>query len=77
MSEERYVVYYPVCGEWTCDDFDYDWETVDKETVPEVYRAARREEQIARYHQPRADWRRRLQQERDEKNNGDPLWVGK
>jgi hypothetical protein len=67
------IVDFPMCGDWSCDD-DYDWSAVGP-TDP-AYSAVKREEQLVRYHQPRSDWRRRLQQERDERNGGEPLWVG-
>ena len=72
------VIDYPRCGEWTCDDYDYDWDSVrpDDPYDGEDYAAIKREHQIVTYHQPRTDWRRRLEQER-EKSGGDPLWWGK
>ena len=80
MSEKRQaqrVIGYPVCGLWDCDD-EYDWESIGPEDdEPERYRAIKREEQIVLYHQPRDDWPRRLQEERNKLNNGDPLWFGK
>ena len=65
---------YPVCSDWTCDD-DEDWETVGP-TDPD-YPAVKREQAIVYYHQPRDEWRERLQRERDEHSGGDPLWVGR
>lgn len=73
--DTRRRIFYPVCADWECDDVDYDWETVGPDDP--IYRYVKREEQIATYHQPRAEWRKRLQQERDEKNDGRPLWWGK
>ena len=63
---------YPVCGRWDCDDWE-DWETVTPDD--EEYSAAKRERDIVDYHQPRNDWPRRLQEERDRRNGGEPLWV--
>lgn len=68
-------IYYPICGDWTCDDYDYDWEDIDSGDDPERYRAVKREHQIVTYHQPQAMWRSRLQDERDKRNHGDPLWM--
>ena len=65
---------YPECGDWTCDDYDYDWAVATNDD-PE-YAGAKREQQIVRYHQPREDWPRRLREERDKRNGGRPLWSG-
>jgi hypothetical protein len=67
------IVDYPRCGDWTCEDYE-DWDAVGPDE-PERYRAVKREHQIVHYHQPRSDWLRRLQAERDERNDGEPLWV--
>lgn len=67
-------VFYPTCSDWTCDD-DEDWEWIGPED--EDYSAVRREEQIARYHQPRDKWPERLHEERARLSGGDPLWWGK
>ena len=67
-------IYYPTCSDWSCDD-DYDWELIGPDD--EDYAAVKREEQIARYHEPRTQWRERLQEERDRLSGGDPLWWGK
>jgi hypothetical protein len=75
-AQPRRVIAYPTCGDWSCDD-DYDWEAVGDGDSPEFYGAVKREEQIVRYHEPRDGWRRRLQEERDKRNGGDPLWFGK
>ena len=64
---------YPICGDWMCDDHDYDWESIGPED--EGYSAVKREQQIVDYHEPRDLWRRRLQTERDERNHGAPLWM--
>lgn len=66
------VVTFPTCADWTCDD-EVDWEAAAPGD-PE-YRGAKREEQLVRYHQPRHQWRERLQRERDERNGGRPLWA--
>lgn len=70
----RPVIDYPSCSDWTCDD-DEDWDAVGPED--EDYPAIRREHDIVYYHEPRTDWRRRLQEERDRLSGGDPLWWGK
>ena len=64
---------YPICGQWDCDDFEYDWEWIGPDEPG--YSAVKREQQIVDYHEPRAEWRSRLQAERDKHNNGDRLWV--
>jgi hypothetical protein len=63
---------FPVCGDWSCDD-EEDWD-VAAPGDPE-YPGAKREEQLARYHQPRSEWRERLQAERDRRSGGRPLWM--
>lgn len=63
---------YPVCGDWACDD-EEDWGTATPGD-PE-YRGAKRERQIALYHEPRSEWRERLWAERLRRNAGPPLWV--
>lgn len=68
-------IHFPECGDWTCDDFEYDWDFVGR--ANEDYAAVKREHDIAYYHEPRDDWRRRLQAERDRLSGGDPLWWGK
>lgn len=76
QSAQR-VIFYPVCGNWDCDD-GYDWESIGPDDyAQERYRAIKCEERIVLYHQPRDDWARRLQEERNKLNNGDPLWFGK
>ena len=65
-------IFYPICGRWDCDDYDYDWENVDCSDLR--YPAVKRERDIAYYHQPRESWQTRLQQERDRRNCGEPLW---
>jgi hypothetical protein len=67
------VIGFPACGMWDCDD-DEDWEAVGPDDP--AYSSVKREEQIARFHEPRNQWRERLQQER-EKHNADarPLWM--
>jgi hypothetical protein len=69
------VISFPSCAAWSCDD-DEDWtESVGPDD--EDYAAVRREHDIAYYHEPRTEWRERLQQERDRLAGGDPLWWGK
>ena len=63
---------YPLCGDWTCED-ELDWGVVSP-SDPIRYRAVKREAQLVYYHQPRKDWRRRLQQERNQTGAGEPLW---
>jgi hypothetical protein len=72
-------IFYPICGEWTCDDYDYDWETVrpDDPYSGEDYAAIKREHQIAMRHEPRQEWRQKLREERDRLSGGDPLWWGR
>lgn len=67
-------IYYPICGDWSCDD-EYDWEFICPND--EDYAAVKREYTIVTYHEPREDWRRRLEDERDRLSGGDPLWWGK
>lgn len=66
------VVDFPTCAEWACTDGEH-WDAVGPSDPR--YSAVKREQQIALYHQPRPDWRRRLQQERAERNGGEPLWI--
>jgi len=66
-------IYYPVCGDWDCDDFDYDWETIGPED--EGYSAVKREYQITSYHEPATERMTRLYEERNKRNHGDPLWM--
>ena len=73
MKPSGHPIHYPICGDWTCDDYDYDWEIIGPED--EDYSAVKREHQIATYHKPQAEWRARLQAERDKRNHGDPLWM--
>lgn len=70
---------YPVCGDWTCDDYDYDWKTVtpDDPYDGEDYASIKREQRIAYHHEPQNEWQRKLQEERDRLSGGDPLWWGK
>lgn len=66
---------YPVCGDWQCDDFDYDWDVIGPEDVD--YPAVKREQKIAHHHEPQREWWQRLYAERDRLSGGDPLWWGK
>jgi len=66
------IVSYPTCGRWDCDD-DYDWESIGPDDPD--YAAVKREHKIANYHEPREDWWRKLQAERDRLNGGHPLWM--
>lgn len=71
-------IYYPICGDWDCEDDDYDWETIgpdDPGDPPGRYSAVKREHQIVTYHQPEAERMSRLYEERDKRNHGDPLWM--
>ena len=65
---------YPTCSDWSCDD-DYDWDLVGPDD--EDYTAIKREYEIAYYHEPRTEWRKRLREERERLSDGDPLWWGK
>jgi hypothetical protein len=65
---------YPVCGDWTCND-DEDWEVVGPDD--EDYPAVKREDRIARYHEPRDEWPAALRTERARLTAGDPLWWGR
>lgn len=77
MSDERRAVYYPVCGDWSCDDEeDWEWANADYES-PEFMAAVKREHRIVYYHQPRDKWRDRLWEIRKERNRGEALWAGK
>ena len=75
MKPSGQRIYYPICGDWDCEDDDYDWETIGPDE-PKRYSAVKREHQIVTYHKPEAEWRSRLQEERDKRNHGDPLWTG-
>jgi hypothetical protein len=66
-------IYYPLCGDWDCEDDDYDWDTVGPDE--ENYSAIKREHQIVTYHQPETERMSRLHAERVERNHGDPLWM--
>lgn len=65
---------YPECGDWTCD-YDEDWSIVA--AGDEDYAAVKREQEIVYYHEPRTEWRERLEEERTRLSGGDPLWWGK
>lgn len=64
---------YPECADWTCDD-DEDWTVIGPDD--EDYPAVKREHEIVYHHEPRSEWRQRLQAERDRLSGGDPLWWG-
>ena len=67
-------IWYPVCGDWSCDD-DEDWQIVWNRE--EDYAAIKRESEIAHFHEPRNQWQDRLEEVRRELSGGDPLWWGR
>jgi hypothetical protein len=62
-----------MCGQWGCDDCEYDWEWIGPDEPG--YSAVKREWQIVYYHEPRTEWQSRLQAERDARSGGAVLWV--
>ncbi len=68
------AVYYPLCGDWWCDDFDYDWELTDPVNDPARHAAVMAEKRLLDDRVPVQIQVDALQRERNARTSGRPLW---
>lgn len=78
-SVPRIPLRYPVCGDWSCDDDEYDWESADPVLEPAVYAGVAEEmriiDRVTDSGRILTDaWTEALFRRRDHQAAGRPLW---